>query len=311
MKKTTETQITKGKINSIWAVAYIPKAIEDLACTEDIRVLLTDCINSGNIPNHLCLYGTPGTGKNSIVNILRSNLDAHFLIINASEENGIDDIRTKVLGFVNSGAFFNKPKIIVMNEADGLTIQAQNSMREIMESKSDSCRFIFTCNSINQIIQPIRSRCSVYQLDPPVKEIAIRLCKILKAENIKFDKGFLLNLIKIKGRDLRKLINEAQSLSKRYKELDETVFSSSTENKIEFFDKIFEIKGIKSIADIVKSQMYDDDIYSVLANYCIEKEFPSQAIPIIADHLYRSQTIFDKDVIFMSCILTLKQLVNK
>lgn len=299
-----------AKLESIWSVKYAPNKIEDLACSENIKSMLESAITTNTIPNHLCFYGTPGTGKNSIVNIIRHNMNVHLLIINASEENGIDDIRGKVLNFTKSGALFDKPKIVVMNEADGLTTQAQNSMRELMESKTDSCRFIFTCNSINHIIPALKSRFSVYRVDPPVAEVARILVKILKEEKIKFTKGFILKLIKVKGKDLRKLLNESQTLSSRYDELVEDVFSSNTEDYIEVFDNIFETKGLKAIGDIVKSTAFEEDIYTVLANYCIEKNFPTDSIPIVADHMYRSYTVYDKDVMFLSCILTLKEMLK-
>lgn len=309
VKEKANLNKTISKMEDIWSVKYAPKTIEDLACSDDIKSLLTNCLSTNTIPNHLCFYGTPGTGKNSIVNILRNNLDIHVLIINASEENGIDDIRGKVVNFTRSGAMFDKPKLIVMNEADGLTYQAQNSMRELMESKTDSCRFIFTCNSINHINSALKSRFSVYRVDPPIKDVARIIVNILKTENVAFTKGFILKFIKVKGRDLRKLINDAQTLSTRYSELTEDIFNSNTEDYISIFDKIFETKSLKEIGEIIKSSLFEDDIYTILAQYCIDKDFPVESVPIVADHLYRSYTVYDKDLIFMSCILTLKQLI--
>lgn len=302
--------VLKSALDEIWSVKYLPKKIEDLACTDEIRDLLDAIIKTNAFPNHLCFYGTPGTGKNSIVNILKENLDVIMVVINASEENGIDDIRGKVLSFVNSGALLSKPKVLVMNEADGLTNQAQNSMREIMESKSGQCRFIFTCNSINSIIAPLQSRFSVYRIEPPITEIAKRLVFVLKNENVKFTREFIQKFIKIKGRDLRKLLNDAQTLSKTHAVLDADIFEANT-NYTEFFDELFKTKDLKVIGEMVKTQLFEDDIYTVLAEYCLAKNFPSKTIPIVADHLYRSSMIFDKDLVFMSCLLTLKQIVNE
>lgn len=299
----------KAVFNDIWAVKYLPTKIEDLAASEDVLFMLQDCINNGIIPNHLCLYGPPGTGKNSIVNILKNNLDVHMLIINASEESGIDTIRGKVLAFANSGALFNKPKIIVMNEADGLSNQAQDSMKELMETKANQCRFIFTCNNVTQIISPLRSRFSLYKIDPPLREVVKRLAFILKNENVLYTKGFIVKFIKINGRDLRKLANEAQILSKMYPDLTENLFSSNTDTYTDFFDSLFLLKDLKEIGTKIKAQMFDEDIYSVLAEYCIEKRFKSESIVIISDHLAKSQTIYDKDIVFMSCFLSIKDLI--
>lgn len=307
---TANIHDVKTSLEDIWAVKYAPKEVSELACTEEIRDLVSHCIENNTLPNHLCLYGTPGTGKNSIVNLFKRNMDVNMLVINASEENGIDDVRSKVMKFVNSGALFNKPKIIVMNEADGLTTQAQNSMRELMEARSESCRFIFTCNSINQIIAPLKSRFSVYLIDPPIKEVCRRLMTVLKTEGVEYTKEFIQKFIKIKGRDLRKLLNDAQALHKYHNVLDVNVFNSNTESYIPFFDSVFATESLKAIGDKVKNQLFEEDVYTVLANYCIDKNFPSLAIPIIADHVYRSAAMYDKDMIFMSCILTIKQLLE-
>lgn len=299
------------EIDQIWSVKYIPTKVEDLACTTEVREMLQKVVESGELYNHLCLYGTPGTGKNSIVNIIKSNLDVHMLVINASEENGIDDIRGKVLTFANSGAMFDKPKIIVMNEADGLTIQAQNSMRELMETKSKTCKFILTCNSINHISDPLKSRCLVFKVDPPMMEIVTRLQKILNTEKITVEEGFVEAFIKSRGRDLRKILNDCQSMYKSHGKLTVSLINENEEEYIKFFDELFGTNDLKKIGELVREQLFDDDVYTILARYCIEKDLPAESIPIVADHLYRSQSIYDKDLIFMSCILTLKQVAKK
>jgi DNA polymerase III delta prime subunit len=300
----------KAQLEEIWSVKYIPAKIEDLAANDNIKNMVKNCIDTGNIPNHICLYGLPGTGKNSIVNIVKTRLDTNMLIINASEETGIDTIRGKVLGFANSGALFNKPKVIVMNEADGLSNQAQDSMKELMETKANRCRFIFTCNDINQIIPPLKSRFTVYKIDPPIKEVIKRLAVILSKEKIEFTKEFLLKFVKTTGRDLRKLLNDAQVLSKEYGKLTEDIIENINSDYTIFFDEIFNIKDLKLIGEKIKNEAFDENIYSILKDYCIEKNFTANTIPIIAEHSYRSNFIYDKDLVFMSCLLQLKDIVK-
>ena len=313
-KSKIEVEKVRTALSNIWSVKYVPKKLEELACTDEIRDFLANCIKKKEFPNHLCFFGKPGTGKNSIVSIIRHNFDAHVLVINASEENGIDDIRGKVLSFCNSGALINKPKIVVMNEADGLTQAAQNSMRELMEVKADFVRFIFTCNYIGQIIAPLQSRCLVLKIDPPAKEIVRRLMEVLRLEGVEFDKEFIKSMVKVNGRDLRKILNEAQVLSTTHDKLSADIIEEneySDEGYIEFFDELFGMKDLKAIGEKVKDQMFDEEVYTCLADYCMEKNFPAETIPIIADHLYRSHLIFDKDLVFMSCILTLKPIITK
>jgi DNA polymerase III delta prime subunit len=297
----------KAQLEDIWSIKYTPTKLEDLAADNNVKLMVSDCINTGNIPNHLCLYGSPGVGKNSVINIIKHSLDTNMLIINASEETGIDTIRGKVLGFANSGALFNKPKIIVMNEADGLSNQAQDSMKELMETNANRCRFIFTCNDINQISSPLKSRFSIYRMDPPIKEVVKRLAVVLNKENTEFTKEFLIKFVKFIGRDLRKLLNEAQILSKKYSKLTEDIIDSNTNDYSEFFDDIFNTKDLKIIGDKIKNEVFDENIYTILKEYCIKKNFSSNTIPIIADHSYRSNFIYDKDLIFMSCLLLVKQ----
>lgn len=295
--------------NSLWVEKYRPKSVDELAAPDSLKQFINNCIVDNDIP-HLLFHGTPGTGKNSIVNILQKNLKAIFLIINASEERGIDVIRDKVQSFARSGAFDDVLKVVVLNEADGLNYTAQDSLRELMETSSKYCRFILTCNYVGRVSDAIRSRCKEFELAPKLKEVAERITFILENEKIDYEEDFIVALIKRFGTDIRKMLNECQTFSRTYNILKSSIVDTS--NKYEnYFEKIFGKGKIsaKDTASIVKTMIFSEDIYSALSDYVLEKYNKPDLVIIIADYAYKSKIIVDKDLAFLSCIFTLKELV--
>lgn len=297
------------KINTLWVEKYRPKDIDSLVASKELKNFLKKCIEDNDIPN-LLFHGTPGTGKNSIVNILKESIKNVMLIINASEERGIDVIREKVMNFAKSSAWENSLKIIVLNEADGLNYIAQDSLREIIETSSKYCRFILTCNHIGKISDAIRSRCNEFELLPKPSDIANRLIEILEMENVEFTDEFLISLIKKYHTDIRKMIHEIQSFSKANDKLDEKLINGKTDKYDDYFSKILLNKDIKKISELTKKIVLDDNIYSLLSDYVIKKHNNPDMVIIIADHAYKARIVPDKDLIFMSCIFSLNQTFN-
>lgn len=307
-KENKSLELVK-KINSLWVEKYRPENISDLAIENNLKLFLENCIEKNDIPNIL-LHGTPGTGKNSIVNVLKNNLNAILLTINASEERGIDTIREKVQSFARSASWGEKLKIVVLNEADGLNYTAQDSLRELMETASKNCRFILTCNYINRISDAIRSRTNEFELSPSQLEIAERIVHILDSENINYTKEFIILLIKNYSPDLRKMINECQKNSSIYPLLDENVFENFNNKYNTFFNKLFAENDIKKSAELIKKMIFTEDIYTALYNYIIQNLPNSDVIIAIADYSYKSKIILDKDLCFMSCLLTVKEIMK-
>lgn len=300
------------KIHSLWTEKYRPAAVDELAASQDIKIFLTESIKRQDIPNIL-LYGKPGTGKNSIVNIILTNISCSKLIINASEERGIDTIRDKVLSFATSSAWGNTLKVIVLNEADGLNYIAQDSLRELMETSSKYCRFILTCNSINRINDAIRSRCVEFETYVEPIDAAKRLVEILDTEGVEYTEEYILGIIKKFNTDLRKIINESQKLSAIYEKLDTTALKDTTiESYSKLFDQIFlKTDNIKDIVKLVKKVIFDESIYTSLKNYFVENyDNLPDAIIVIADHAYKSRVVVDRDLVFLSCVITLKDLIS-
>ena len=296
--------------HSLWVEKYRPVKLEDLAGSDSVISFLSNCIEKNDI-HHLLIHGRPGTGKNSIVNILMNNLDSIFLTINASEERGIDTIRDKVQSFARSGAWGNKLKVVVLNEADGLNYTAQDSLRELMETTSKTCRFVLTCNYVNRISDAIRSRCNEFELAPKPIEIVKRLTQIFDSEGLQYTDEAVIFLIKKYNTDIRKMINESQKMISTHGKLDVDILEEdSGQQYTEFFSKIFTFKDAKKIAELTKKMIFDEDIYTALKDYVIKTHNNMDAVIIIADHAYKARIVMDKDLVFLSCIFNLMEVLQ-
>ena len=300
------------KVHSLWTEKYRPTTVDELAADQEVKNFLVEVICKQDIPNML-LYGRPGTGKNSIVNVILNNIRCSKLVINASEERGIDTIRDKVLAFATSAAWGNTLKIVVLNEADGLNYTAQDSLRELMETSSKYCRFILTCNSINRINDAIRSRCAEFETHIEPIDAAKRLVEILDNEEINYTEDYILGVVKKFGSDLRKIINESQKLYTIYKKLDISVLKDTVlESCYRLFDQIFrKASNVKEVAKLTNKMILDENVYTSLKNYFIENYDIPDSIIVIADHAYKSRIVVDRDLVFLSCVITLKEMIDE
>ena len=195
--------------NSLLVEKYRPSTLENYVGNENIKEIINKYLDQNDIQN-LIFYGPAGTGKTTLAKIIIKNLDCDHLYINASDERGIETIRDKVQGFAMVASF--KPlKVVILDEADFLTIQAQASLRNIIETFSRTTRFIMTCNFVERIIDPLQSRCHVLKIVPPTKkDVARHLAWVLDQEKIRYEMQDLVPLINQYYPDLRKCINTIQ-----------------------------------------------------------------------------------------------------
>lgn len=198
--------------NSLWVERYRPTDLEHYVGNEHLKEKINLYIESGDVP-HLLLYGKAGTGKTTLARLIVKSIECDYMIINASDENGVETLREKIKNFASTMGF--KPfKILILDEADYLTPNAQAILRNLMETFSDHCRFILTCNYVDKIIPPIQSRCQSFQIVPPTKkDVAMQVSKILNAEEIEFEIKDLVPIIDASYPDIRKIINTCQSNS--------------------------------------------------------------------------------------------------
>ena len=195
--------------NSLWVEKYRPIKLVDYVGNEHLKSKVEGYLETGDVP-HLLLYGRAGTGKTTLAKLIVRSLDCDYMIINASDENNVETVRTKVKNFASSMGF-KKYKIVILDEFDYMSQNAQAILRNLMETFSQHCRFILTCNYIEKVIDPIQSRCQTFQIIPPTKkDVAVQISKILNSEGIKYEPKDLVPIIDSAYPDIRKVINTCQ-----------------------------------------------------------------------------------------------------
>jgi len=193
----------------LWVEKYRPQTLEEYVGNETIKNKIADYLKQGSIQN-LLFHGVAGTGKTTLAKLIAKNLNCDLLYINASDERGIDTIRDKIIPFASSMSF-NDVKIVILDEADYITPQAQATLRNTIESCSKTTRFIFTCNYLERIISPLQSRCQTFEITPPSKlNIVKHLKGIIDGENIKVNVNDLAIVVNNYYPDIRKIINTIQ-----------------------------------------------------------------------------------------------------
>ncbi len=213
--------------HSLLVEKYRSKDLDEYVGNEHIKKTIQQYLGQNDIQN-LIFYGPAGTGKTTLAKLIVNNLNCDYLYINASDERGIETIRDKVSGFASTASF--KPlKVVILDEADFLTIQAQASLRNVIETFSRTTRFIMTCNYVERIIDPLQSRCQVLKVIPPSKkEVAVHLAKIMAHEAISYDVEDIKTIVNQYYPDLRKCLNTIQLSTQDQKlVIDKSVLVSS------------------------------------------------------------------------------------
>ena len=195
--------------HTLWVEKYRPLTLDTYIGNDQLKSKVGVYLESGDLP-HLLLYGKAGTGKTTLAKLLVKNIDCDYLYINASDENNVETVRTKVKNFASTMGFKDY-KVIILDECDYITPNAQAALRNLMETFSKHCRFILTCNFVERIIDPIQSRCQAFQVIPPNKQdVAKHLHNILTEENINYEREDLGLLVNSGYPDIRRVINGAQ-----------------------------------------------------------------------------------------------------
>ena len=296
--------------NSLWVESYRPTTLENYVGNEHLKSKVEGYLESGDIP-HLLLYGRAGTGKTTLAKLIVKSVDCDYMVINASDENNVDTVRNKVKGFASTIGFKDM-KVIILDEFDYMTPNAQAILRNLMETFSKHCRFILTCNYVEKVISPIRSRTQEFQIVPPTKkDVAVQISQILGKEGIGFQPADLVPIIDSSYPDIRKIINTCQLNSTKGKlKLDTTsVIDSDIKSKVVEILKSNDDKKNKwkNIRQAVADARIQD--FTELYSFLYEKvddyggSNTSNIILILSESQHKDALVVDKEITFMSCII--------
>ena len=300
------------KENTLYVERFRPTELKHYVGNENVKDTIQKYLDQGDIQNFI-FYGPAGTGKTTLAKIIVKKLDCDYLYINASDENGIDTIRDKVKGFA-SAASWKGIKVVILDEADFITIQGQAALRNVIETFSRSTRFILTCNFVERIIDPIQSRCQVLKIVPPSKnDIAKHVAGILEKEGIEYEVEALKAIVSQYYPDLRKMLNTVQlSTQENTLKVDKTVLTSTnyitsvikeltTTKKFNTIRQIIADSGVKDFEELYRS------LFDYAPKYAPGKE--GMVAIILNEHLYQANFRIDKEINVMSAIAKIIEVI--
>lgn len=311
MMNTSDTPILSEK--------YRPQVISDCILPARILDFFRQIVQKNNLPN-LLLSGSSGVGKTTIAKAVASELGSEVLFINASEDSGIDTLRTKIRDFASANSLNGAVRIVILDEADYLQqTSTQPALRSFMEEFSTNCRFILTCNTPNRILPALKSRCTEVNFNLSSNEspkmaakFFKRLVGILRSENIEYDEKVIVSLIKRYFPDFRRILNEIQRVSLTHEKIDESVLSVNRFMKDDLSGLIKSLqsgsfkdmrKWVAENSDIDPNSLYRE-LYDELYNLLESASIP-QAVLIIHEYLYKNAFVADKEINMVACMTEL------
>jgi len=297
----------------LWVENYRPKTIADCTLPQTLKQQFHDVVATGELPNML-FTGTAGLGKTTVAKALCHELGLDYILINGSEEGNIDTLRGKIKQFASSVSLQGGYKVVILDEADYLNAQStQPALRGFIEEFANNCRFILTCNFKNKIIDPLHSRCGVYEFNTSKKDLPKlaqdfyqRLLYILDREGIKHDEKSPVDLVMKYAPDWRRVLNEAQ----RFSTSGTLINASSTNSSPNNFDslaKLLKDKDFKGMRHWVVNSMDIDataifrGIYDSMNDYVVPQSIP-QLVLILADYQYKNAFVADHELNVVACM---------
>ena len=296
----------------LWVEKYRPQKIADCVLPNELKETFEKIVESGELPNML-FSGTAGTGKTTVAKALCNQLDLDWILINGSEEGNIDTLRGKIKQFASTISLQGGVKVVILDEADYLNPQStQPALRGFIEEFSNNCRFILTCNFKNRIIEPLHSRCGVYDFNTSKKNTAVlmqqmfeRFCFILNEQEIAYDNKDLLPIISKHGPDWRRCLNELQRVAVLgFNSVESLDFSTGS------FDALFEYLKEKDFKEMRKWVVNNIDIdasaifrglYDRMSDKVQPQSIP-QLVLILADYQYKHAFVADHELNVVACL---------
>jgi DNA polymerase III delta prime subunit len=305
----------------LWVEKYRPKTIQDCILPQSLKTVFEKIVANGDLPNML-FTGTAGLGKTTVAKALCNELDLDHIVINGSEEGNIDTLRGKIKQFASSISLQGGYKVVILDEADYLNPQStQPALRGFVEEFADNCRFILTCNFKNRIIEPLHSRCGVYEFNTTKKELAelcgvflTRLKYILDTEIVEYKKETLMPLVWKHAPDWRRVINECQRHSIGG-QLETLVLNSTDNNDYDLLFKALKDKDFKKMRTWVVNNVDVDPntifrgIYDRMYDNVETNTIPNLVL-ILADYQYKNAFVADHELNMVACLTELMANIN-
>jgi DNA polymerase III delta prime subunit len=296
-------------INQVWTEKYRPINIEDVILSEEEKNFFTSL---KEIPNNLLLVGNPGIGKSTVAKILAKKFAPHsYMYINASEQGNIDTVRTLISEFISVSSIDGNGKVVILDEADGVSLAAQQALRSIMEEYLDSVKFILTANYRNKLIEALRSRCQEFSFTCSEKMVLTRIIQIIKSEKIVVPKESIENiktLVKDFFPDIRKTINELQrccvSGTFTYNKRNSNDFAREIKENLKEGKDVFEIRQ----KVVENTDKFGNDYHSLMKDlfHLYVRECNSIASILISEYMYRHSFVMDPEINFSALLFNLK-----
>ena len=296
----------------LWVEKYRPANIADCVLPDRIKQNFEEIVKQGEIPNML-LCGTAGTGKTTVAKALCNELGVDYILINGSDESGIDVLRTKIRDFASTVSFGGQTKVVILDEADYLNPNStQPALRAFIEEFSANCRFIFTCNFKNRIIEPLHSRCAVidFKLNKDEKQLIAskfmgRLKYVLDEENINYSEKVVAELLMKYFPDYRRTLNELQRYCKSGI-IDEGILSNIAEVNIKGLVDSLKDKDFKKMRQWVANNADTDPqgLYRKIYDSLMDKvSNPAHLVLLVADYQYKSAFVADQEINLTACLV--------
>lgn len=297
----------------LWVAKYRPATVDACILPDRLKRPFQEYVDNKSIPN-LILTGTPGVGKTTIAKAMCEEIGLDYIVINSSDERGIDVLRTKIKSFATTASFLGTKKVVILDEADGITPDAQNALKAVMEDVVQNCTFILTCNHKSKLIEPIHSRCAIIEFrlnkDEKPRMAAMffkRLKEILKTEGVEYDEDIIIHLVQKYFPDYRRTLSELQHLSSFGKIDSNLIKSLSSTANIDELGQILKEKDYSKMrkwvvdnSDVDSTQIYRK-IYDNLSTILEPNSIP-QAVIILSKYQYQAAFVADQEINLVACL---------
>ena len=297
----------------LWVEKYRPKTIDQCVLPKSLAKTFTEIASTGELPN-MMFSGTAGVGKTTVAKALCNMLDLDYIVINGSEEGNIDTLRGKIKSFASTVSLHGSYKVVILDEADYLNPQStQPALRGFIEEFSNNCRFILTCNFKNRIIEPLHSRCSVYDFSIPNAEkpaiaggIFKRVTSILDTEGVTYDQKVVAELVQKYFPDFRRILNECQRYSVSGT-IDSGILVNLADDNVKGLIATLKDKNFKGMRKWVADNMDTEPhaiyrkIYDNMSEYLQPQSIP-QVVLILADYQYKNAFVADHELNTVACM---------